>query len=118
MADDHAHPHDLIKSIRREGKAVVLELSGEIDMHHCMKLRDKFVDLLRDKPPVLVVNLSEVGFMDSSGAATLVGALKLCRRIGCQLRLVGLTERVRNVFEICRLESVFQFYEDEAEALS
>ena len=118
MADDHAYPQDLIKNTRREGKAVVLELSGEIDMHHCMKLRDKFIELLRDKPPVLVVNLAQVEFMDSSGAATLVGALKLCRRTGCQLRLAGLTQRVRNVFEICRLESVFQFYEDEAEALS
>lgn len=118
MTDDHGHPQDVIKNVRRQGKAIVLELAGEIDMHHSMELRDKFMELLQDKPPVLVVSLAHVEFMDSSGVATLVGALKLCRRIGCRLKLAGLTERVRNVFEICRLESVFQLYDNEAEALS
>ena len=118
MTDGHSYPQDVIKDVRHEGQAVVLELAGEIDMHHSMKLRDKFMELLRDKPPVLVVNLAQVEFMDSSGVATLVEALKRCHRIGCKLKLVGLVERVQNVFEICRLESMFQIYDSEAEALS
>lgn len=76
------------------------------------------MELFQDKPPVLVVNMTQVEFMDSSGLATLVGALKWCRRNDSQLKLVGLVQRVRNIFEISRLESIFQIYDSEAEALS
>lgn len=109
---------DLIKDVRHEDQALVLELAGEIDMQCSTELRDKFRELFRYKPQVLVVNMTEVEFMDSSGLATLVEALKWCRRNGSQLKLVGLVQRVRNVFEISRLDSVFQIYGSEAEALS
>ena len=105
-------------NVRYEDRAVVLELAGEIDMNHSVDLRDKFLELLQDEPPAFVVNMAKVKFMDSSGVATLVEVLKRCRRCGCQLKLAGLVERVRNVFEICRLESMFQIYDSEAEALS
>jgi anti-sigma B factor antagonist len=109
---------DLIKDVRHEGQAIVLELVGEIDMQCSMELRSKFMELFQDKPAVLVVNMTKVEFMDSSGLATLVEALKWCRRNGSQLKLVGLAQRVRNILEISRLESVFQIYDSEAEALS
>lgn len=56
--------------------------------------------------------------MDSSGLGTLVEALRWSRRNGGQLKLVGLAESVRSVFEISRLETVFEIYDTEAEALS
>jgi anti-sigma B factor antagonist len=109
---------DVIKNVRHEDRALVLELAGEIDMQCSIELRDKFRELFRQKPQVLVINMTEVEFMDSSGLATLVVALKWCRRNGSQLKLVGLVQRVRNIFEISRLDSVFQIYDSEAEALS
>ena len=105
-------------NIRYEEGAIVLELTGEIDMHQSVDLRDKFLNLLKGQPSTFVVNMANVKYMDSSGAATLVEMLKNCRRCGCQLKLAGLAERVQNVFEICRLESMFQIYDSEAEALS
>jgi anti-sigma B factor antagonist len=118
MIDGHSYPQDIIKDIRYEGQAVVLKLAGEIDMRCSIELRSKFMELFQDKPSVLVVNMTQVEFMDSSGLATLVGALKWCRRNGSQLKLVGLVQRVRNIFEISRLESIFHIYDSEAEALS
>jgi len=118
MTDGHSYPQDIIKGVRHEGRAVVLELAGEIDMRCSIELRSKLMELFQDKPPVLVVNMTQVEFMDSSGLATLVGALKWCRRNGSQLKLVGLVQRVRNIFEISRLESIFQIYDSEAEALT
>ncbi|MHC4462380.1 MAG: STAS domain-containing protein [Planctomycetota bacterium] len=118
MTEGHSHPKDVIRGVRHQGQAVVLELGGEIDMKCFIKLRSKFKELYRDKPPVLVVDMTHVKFMDSSGLATLVGALKWCRQNGSELKLVGLVRRVRSIFEICRLESIFQIYDSEAEALS
>ena len=118
MTDGHSYPQDIIRGIRHEGQAVVLELGGEIDMKCFIKLRGKFRELFLERPPVLIVDMTHVKFMDSSGLATLVGALKWCRQNGSELKLVGLARRVRSVFEICQLESIFQIYDSEAEALS
>lgn len=118
MIDGHSHPQDVIRGVRHEGQIVVLEVGGEIDMKSSVELKGKFQELFRVKPLVIVVNMTYVKFMDSSGLATLVEALKWCRKNGSELRLVGLCERVRSNFEVCRLESIFQIYDNEAEAMS
>ena len=114
MADDQS----VVKGVRHEGPAVILELAGEIDMKNFVELRGKFKELYQDRPQLIVINMTGVGFMDSSGLATLVGALKWCRQNSSELKLVGMSERVRGIFEICRLESIFQIYDSESEALS
>ena len=118
MTDEHNFPKDVIKGVRHQGRAVVLELRGEIDMKCSSNVKDKFKEIFRDKPPVLVVDMTDVEFMDSSGLATLVGALKWCRLNGSELKLAGLAQSVRSIFEICRLETIFQIYDSQAEALS
>ena len=115
MADS---PQSVIRGIRHQDRTVVLELGGEIDMKSFGELKSKFKELYNEKPAVLLVNMTQVEFMDSSGLATLVGALKWCRMNGSELRLAGLTQRVRSIFEICRLDTAFQIYDTEAEALS
>ena len=118
MRDGSNKPQPVIRGVKHEGRAIVLELGGEIDMKSSAKVKDKFKEIYRDKPSVLVVDMTEVEFMDSSGLATLVGVLKWCRLNGSELRLAGLTKAVRNIFDICRLESIFQIYDSRAEALS
>ena len=118
MADEVDRPQDIIKAVRHKEQVVVLELAGEIDMKCSVQLRKKFIELFGNKPPVLIVNMSEVEFMDSSGLGTLVEALKWSRQNESELKLVGLTQSVRNVFEISRLQHIFQIYDSEAEALS
>jgi anti-sigma B factor antagonist len=118
MKDGVNKPEPIIRGVKHEGGAVVLELGGEIDMKCSAKVKKKFQELYRDKPPVLVVDMTQVQFMDSSGLATLVGVLKWCRLNDCELRLAGLSRGVRNIFEISRLESIFQIYGSRAEALS
>ena len=118
MQNENSSANEIIKEVKREGKAIVLVLAGEIDMKCSANLRSKFMELISDKPPLLVVNMEQVGFMDSSGLGTLVELLKWTRRNEGKLRLVGLTQGVRNIFEISRLESVFEICETEAEALS
>lgn len=118
MSDDTNKLQPVIRGVKHEGRAIVLELGGEIDMKCSARIKDKFKEIYRDKPPVIVVDMTEVEFMDSSGLATLVGVLKWCRLNGSELRLAGLTKTVRNIFDICRLESIFQIYDSRAEALS
>jgi anti-sigma B factor antagonist len=64
--------------------------------------------LAADQPALLIVNLSAVQYMDSSGVATLVQALQQVKRYNGRLVLVGPNERVRSIFQIARLDSIFE----------
>ncbi|MEE8380069.1 MAG: STAS domain-containing protein [Gammaproteobacteria bacterium] len=118
MTDGHNYPEVIIRAVKQNDEVVVLELGGQIDMKCSPKVKDKFKEIFQDKPRVIVVDMTEVEFMDSSGLATLVGALKWCSVNGGELRLAGLAKGVRSIFEICRLETIFQIYDSRAEALS
>ncbi len=107
----------VVKGIRQEKAAVVLVLQGEIDMGRAGQLRESLLDVLDDKPARLIVNMAAVQFMDSSGLATLVEALQLTRKNGAELRLAEVPPRVRSVFEISRLDTIFDLHDTEAEAL-
>lgn len=108
---------NVVRSVRRRERDVVVALGGEIDMHSSVELREVLLEVVASGPQRLVINMNEVAFMDSSGLATLIEVLQLGRRGCCELKLVGLTERVRSVLEISRLDHIFTICESEAEAL-
>jgi anti-sigma B factor antagonist len=96
--------------IRPEGeKAVVVSLSGEVDIVRSPDLQMALQDAVGRTPKGggVVVDLSGVTYMDSSGVATLVRGLQLSRKKGAGLVLCGLQDRVRSIFEIARLDTVF-----------
>jgi anti-sigma B factor antagonist len=118
MTDNQVYPQGVIKSVRDQDKYVIMELTGEIDMKCSSKIKDKFKEIFAQKPKGIVVDMTKVSFMDSSGLAVLVGALKQTRVNSCKLKLAGLTEDVRSIFEICRLQTIFKIYSTTDEALS
>lgn len=107
-----------IQEVRWAGKAAVVDVVGEIDLNTSNAFQQDLLELLDKSPERIVVNLSGVSYMDSSGVASLVKLLSRIRRTNGSLVLYGLTDRVRGVFEITRLDSVFEIRADEQEALS
>jgi anti-sigma B factor antagonist len=95
-----------IKSERRE-ESLVLAPSGDIDLTGSPSLRVELRKAAGEKPIRLVIDLSGVGYMDSSGVATLVEAMQMTRKSNTKLVLCGMQARVRSIFEIARLDSVF-----------
>ena len=118
MANNSDYSKNVIKRTTQQGQVVVLELRGEIDMKTSVEVKSKLQELYKNKPQIIIIDMTEVKFMDSSGLATLVGALKWTRYNGSELRLAGLIQSVKSVFEICRLESVFDIYKNTSEALA
>lgn len=98
-------------------KAVVVSPEGEVDMHESPKLRTLLLAEIAKKPSRVVVDLAKVTFMDSSGVATMVEALKKAKATGLPLLLCGMTENVKDVFELSRLDKVFTILAGRAEAL-
>lgn len=106
----------LIKSETRDG-GIVLSPSGDIDLNASPILRIELRKLQGAKPIRLVIDLSGVPYMDSSGVATLVEAMQVARKSGGKLVLCGMQDRVRSIFEIARLDTVFTIVPDAATAM-
>ncbi len=97
---------------------VILRPVGEIDLSCAALLRQKLGVAQSDKPQRLIIDLSEVPYMDSSGVATLVEAMQIARRNSTNLVLCALQSKVLSIFEIARLDMVFKIVDtlDEAKA--
>ena len=94
----------------------ILELSGELDYHSSPDLREKLTELTAKQAPKILVNLGGVEYMDSSGIATFVEAFQKTKRYQGRLILAALTATVRGVFEIAKLDSIFEITATVAEA--
>ena len=98
-------------------KPGVLPLEGEIDLHIAPQLSVSLANLIATKPSQVVVDLSKVTYIDSSGLAALIEAMQNVARYGGKFALSGLQESVRPIFEIARLDQVFRIFPDTASAL-
>ena len=107
-----------IREVRWEGKTLVAQLVGDIDLSRSVDFQRQALELLDQRPKRIVMNLAQVPYMDSSGVASLVKLLSRARKHGVELLLAHLNPRVRSVFEITRLDSVFTLCGTEQEALA
>jgi anti-sigma B factor antagonist len=102
---------------REQDGWTVLAVSGEIDIATAPSLREKLHSLLADQKPRLVIDLDDVGFLDSTALGVLVGALKRARTDDGEVRIACAQPRVLKVFEITRLDSAFDLYDSVEEAV-
>lgn len=105
-----------IKQAEKSG-VLVCYMSGEIDINTAPEVKKSFDKLINDKKEKLVINLKDVSYVDSSGLATLVEILKGLRSYGGKLKLCNLSTKVKNLFEITKLEKLFDIAQDEEEAV-
>ncbi|MEK6700682.1 MAG: STAS domain-containing protein [Planctomycetota bacterium] len=97
---------------REEKGTAVVTPFGEIGYPEAAPFRAQLKQAQDKRTPRLVVDLSNVAFMNTPGLATLVEALQTSRRTNTALVLCGLQDRVRAVFEIARLHTVFKIVGD------
>lgn len=84
-----------------------LPLEGEIDLHRSPRVERSLASMIKKKPDHIVVDLSGVTFIDSSGMAVLIRAMQNMNEYGGKLSLSGMNDKVRPIFEIARLDQVF-----------
>jgi len=88
----------------------LLVLSGDIDMYSSPALREAMMGLVRQRVTPLLVDFQRVPYIDSSGIATCVEALKGMMSYGGRLKLIGLADGVRQIFSFSKLDKVFEIY--------
>jgi anti-sigma B factor antagonist len=83
-----------------------------------VQLRDAIRDLIGKGQKSILLNLSEVNYIDSSGLGELVSAYTTARNQGAALKLLGLTKKVNDLLQLTKLYTVFDIYDDEASAIA
>lgn len=105
--------------IRRNGDIVIVDLKGKLTAGLGDQiLRETLDELLAENWKKILLNLSEVTFIDSAGVGELVSGLRTARRLGAEMRLLSAEGRVRATLFISRLLPIFQVYGNEAEAVA
>ena len=106
---------DLTLATREVGDRTIIQVGGEIDVYSAPQLRDAIAELVAQGATSIVVDLEDVGFLDSTGLGVLVGGLKKVRAENGSLELVCTQERLLKIFRITGLAKVFVIH-DSAEA--
>ncbi len=105
-------------SLRQREDIPILELRGSlIAGEPCQQLRER-VTALRDADPRVIVDLSQVDYIDSSGLGTLVTCFTLLQRAGGGLRILSPSERDMELMVLTKLATVFQVFDEEQAAVN
>lgn len=91
---------------------------GAIDLHVSPELRASLREMIDQKPAHLVIDLSNVPYIDSSGLAVLIGAMQSMEHQGGAFSLAGAQQTVRTILESARLDQYFHLYPTVSEALA
>jgi len=106
-------------SCRRHDKVTIFDLSGDIDFANSRQLRESVLrEIQESRTSHVTVNLSAVRYIDSSGIASLVEALKASRDRGTRFILFGVSTPARELLQFSRLIKVFEIYDSEEQALA
>lgn len=121
MVSSYPHANGLSGShvtvdVRRHDRAVILRVTGEIDLLTAPRVEEAMTPLLRERPRVLVVDLSGVTFLASAGLKLLVAAQQTSRE-GTRIRVVANDQHTFRPIEMTGLTETIAVYATVAEAL-
>lgn len=95
----------------------ILNVVGEIDIYTAPRFKEGITELISAGHTNLLIDMTGVDFMDSSGFGTLLSATKPLRPVGGSLSLCGCNEAITRMLEITRLNTLFRVFKDREEAL-
>jgi len=103
---------------RQVGDVTVVDATGRITLGEGASVfRDMIKELAAKGNKKILINLSDVSYIDSSGIGEMVSSFTTVTNHGGQLKLLGLTKRVKDLLQITKLYTVFEVFEDESAAV-
>ncbi len=96
---------------------IILQPKGRLDINTAWQFRLKLQESISKISPYVIVNLSQVNFIDSSGLTALVAGMRNAEKFEGKLVICSIHPEARLVFEVTMMDSVFAIYETQEEAL-
>ena len=103
-------------AVASRGEWQVLTVTGEIDMATAPRFRQRLLAVISTGVQNVVIDLSSVDFIDSTGLGVLMGAAKRVRSAGGDIRLVSVGSRLSDLIELTRLDRVLDVFDSLAAA--
>jgi anti-sigma B factor antagonist len=104
--------------VRQAKDVVILDLKGKLTAGlGDQLLREAIDELLAESKSQILINLSDVAFLDSAGVGELVAGLRTAKSFGAELKLLKVSGRVYSTLDMARLLPTFEIFEDETEAV-
>ncbi len=104
---------------RQAGDITVLDMNGKVTLGEgSVALRTTVRRLLGEGKKNILLNLGQVGYVDSSGIGELVSSFTSVNKEGGTLKLLNLTQKIQDLLAITKLLTVFDVYDSESEALN
>ncbi len=104
--------------ISSENDVTVVDVSGQLIVGNRHQLKDAVLEQVEGGARKFLVNFADTAYIDSSGLGVLVSLSKKVREKGGELRLSGLNEDLRTLFELTKLDTLFHIADNRAQALS
>ena len=98
---------------KEKNNIVVLSIKGEIDLYNALDIKNKINDLINAKKLNIVINLNDVSYIDSSGIGALISSLANLKKYQGQMKICNVHSSVQKVFELTKLTSFFQIFDNE-----
>ncbi len=109
----------LTAKVRKVGDVSIVDLNGKITLgENTGILRDELRSLLAQGVKNIVLNMGEVGYVDSAGLGELVGAYTTATNQGGSLKLLNLQGKMKDLMQITKLHTIFPAFDDEKAAVA
>ncbi len=97
-------------TVTTDGHTLTISPKGDIDHHSARTLRERIDnEMYLNRPEIMILDLSGIEFMDSSGLGLLLGRYQRARDLGCELKLSGCSERVMKILSLAGADKMFDF---------
>ena len=117
VPNPRGHPVNFSATIRQVGKVSVVKVTGKLTSVESGALSNSIARLLKEGRKQILLNLSGLTYLDSSGIGDLVHTYMSVIKGGGEMKVVGLSDKVQEILKITQLYQVFQEFQDEHSAL-
>ncbi len=105
-------------AIKKQGDVCIVDVEGQLIVGNRQELKQKVLDELERGERKFLVDFSQTGYIDSSGLGVLVSLSKKIRESGGELRLASLNDDLKTLFELTKLDTLFQIAHSRESGLS
>lgn len=104
-------------TLRKQGDVVVVDVEGQLIVGNRQELKQKVLDEVEKGERKFLIDFAQTGYIDSSGLGVLVSLSKKIREHGGELRLADLNDDLQTLFELTKLDTLFQIADTRERAL-
>lgn len=118
MSDPESPPHALDVSVEQRDEAAIIRLAGSANMDVATDLQERLLALVEKPIPQIVIDLSDLDFINSVGLGAIVAAHLRCCHQDCHVKLAGAQPKVLEILQVTKLTSLFPMFDSVDAALS